>query len=507
MNFSCILCHCLPYYIISFRNSMRSKLENLLTLSEVCRSLRISRETAYRWLKAGRLHGVKVGRDWRFSPDQVQTTIAEHSSDYGTSPLLMADLFSGAGGLSLGFHMEGFRSVFFNDLDAECGLTFQRNFPDAKPLVAPIQEISARDIFAAAGIGPDDLDVLVGGPPCQGFSINAPSRSSGDERNHLFRHYARLVLEGIRPKFIVFENVPGLVSLDGGKTLAAVCHEFRRAGYEPCFRILNACHYGVPQERWRLVIIANRLGIHFDFPEPTHYSISRPNFSGGRSLTYSYAARRSPEKTLFDEAMGLRDPVTVGEAISDLPPIKSGGGAEIMEYTSASQCDYQQWARRQSSRLYNHHCVDLSDINHQRMRHVRPGGSWRDIPRELLPEGMKRARRSDHTRRYGRLDPNGIAFTVMTKCDPHWGTVVHYTQDRVISVREAARFQSFPDWFTFYGSKGSQYRQVGNAVPPLLAKAIAGRIRHYLELSSSVEFLQYKNALSLSNVAPGASRI
>jgi DNA (cytosine-5)-methyltransferase 1 len=483
------------------------KFDDMLTLSEVCRTLRISRETAYRWLKAGRLRGVKVGRDWRFSADQVQSAIAEHSSSNGASPLLMADLFSGAGGLSLGFHIEGFQSVFFNDLDAECALTFQRNFPDSKPLIAPIQEISARDVFAATRIGPEDLDVLVGGPPCQGFSINAPTRSTSDERNHLFRHYSRLVLEGIRPKFIVFENVPGLVSLDGGKTLAAVCQEFRRAGYEPCFRILNACHYGVPQERWRLVIVANRVGIHFDFPEPKHYSVSRPNFSGGRSLTYSYAARRSSAKTLFDEAIGLRDPIKVREAISDLPSIKSGGGAEIMEYSDAILSDYQQWARNGSDRLCNHQCVDLSDINRLRMQHVRPGGSWRDIPRELLPEGMKRARRSDHTRRYGRLDPDGIAFTVMTKCDPHWGTVVHYSQDRVISVREAARFQSFPDWFVFYGSKGSQYRQVGNAVPPLLARAIASKIRYYLELASPAEASLYRNARSFSNVGSGALRI
>ncbi|HYK92186.1 MAG TPA: DNA cytosine methyltransferase [Acidobacteriota bacterium] len=486
---------------------MTKELENLLTLSEVRMSLRISRETAYRWLKAGRLHGVKVGRDWRFSPDQVQAAIAEHSSSYGARPPLVADLFSGAGGLSLGFHLEGFQSVFFNDLDAECAFTFQQNFPGAKPIVAPIQQISARDVFVATGTGAEDLDVLVGGPPCQGFSINAPARSSSDERNHLFRHYARLVLEGIRPKFIVFENVPGLVSLDGGGTLAAVCHEFRRAGYEPYFRILNACHYGVPQERWRLVIVANRMGVHFDFPEPTHFSVSRPNFSGGRSLTYSYAARRSAAKTLFDEAVGLRDPVKVREAISDLPPIQSGGGTEVMDYASSGSSDYQQWARNGSSRLLNHHCVDLSDINRLRMQHVRPGGSWRDIPRELLPDGMKRARRSDHTRRYGRLDPDGIAFTVMTKCDPHWGTVVHYAQDRVISVREAARFQSFPDWFIFYGSKGSQYRQVGNAVPPLLARAIASKIRYYLELSSSVDLLQHRNARSLSNVATGALRI
>jgi DNA (cytosine-5)-methyltransferase 1 len=485
---------------------MAEDLENLLTLSDVCKCLRISRETAYRWLKNGRLRGVKVGRGWRFATAQVQT-IAEQSPPYGLKPMLMADLFSGAGGLSLGFSMEGSQSVFFNDIDAECAFTFQRNFPDAKPLVAPIQEISASDVFESTGIGPEDLDVLVGGPPCQGFSINAPSRSTADERNHLFRHYARLVLEGIRPKFIVFENVPGLVSFNGGKTLADVCSEFRRAGYEPFFRILNACHYGVPQERWRLVIVANRIGAHFDFPEPTHYSLSRPNFTGGRALTYSYAARRSQAKSLFDEAIGLQDPITVKDAISDLPRIQSGGGSEIAEYGKPCGSDYQRWARDGSARLSNHHCVDLSDINQLRMQHVRPGGSWRDIPRELLPEGMKRARRSDHTRRYGRLHPDGIACTVMTKCDPHWGTVVHYSQDRVISVREAARFQSFPDSFVFWGSKGSQYRQVGNAVPPLLAKAIADRIRYYLELPATAGFPEHKKAWSFSNAASGALRI
>ncbi len=136
--------------------------------------------------------------------------------------------------------------------------------------------------------------------------------------------------------------------------------------------------------------------------------------------------------------------------------------------------------RSGSEKMYNHECAGVSGVNLERMMHVEPGGAWRDIPFELLPKGMQRARRSDHTRRYGRLHPARLSPTVMTKCDPHWGTVFHYGQDRIISVREAARIQSFPDWFRFTGSRADQYRQVGNAVPPMLAQALAEHIKGLL---------------------------
>lgn len=480
----------------------QSEAEEMFTIAEACELLQISRETAYRWLRAGRLRGTKRGGEWRLPARHLlRLGVREAPSPYTARRFTSCDLFSGAGGLSLGFTLEGFETLFFNDIDPEAALTFQKNLPHGKPLVAPIQDISARDALDAIDCDPEDIDVILGGPPCQGFSINAPLRSTNDQRNHLFRHYVRLVLEGIRPKFIVFENVPGLVSFDHGQTLRDVCAAFRSAGYEPCFRILNACHYGVPQERWRILIVANRVGIHFDFAEPMHYSLSRPNFTGGSSLTYRYAVRRSAEPTLFDEAVGLMEPIRVEDAIGDLPPIRSGGGADTMAYTRRPVSEYQRWSREGSSTLHNHHCVDMSEINLRRMAHVQPGGSWRDIPRDLLPNGMKRAHRSDHTRRYGRLDPNKIAFTVMTKCDPHWGTVVHFAQDRVISVREAARFQSFPDSFVFSGSKASQYRQVGNAVPPLLARAIARRIKSYLEEHESESHSVLRKSLSLRQVS------
>ena len=130
------------------------------------------------------------------------------------------------------------------------------------------------------------------------------------------------------------------------------------------------------------------------------------------------------------------------------------------------------YAREGSENITSHFCSKLSAINKERLKYIPQGGSWRDIPYELLPAGLKRARRSDHTKRYGRLDPNDLCSTIMTKCDPHWGSFFHPTQDRALSVREAARIQSFPDRYIFTGNMTQQYEQVGNAVPPLLGKAI-----------------------------------
>lgn len=393
--------------------------------------------------------------------------------------LLYGDLFAGAGGLSVGFHAAGFTPVFYNDIDRQASETFAYNFPAVVPFVSPIQKLTAKSIRKETALGRGNLDVMIGGPPCQGFSINAPIRSESDPRNHLFHHYVRLVLEGLRPKFIVMENVPGLVSLDGGATLRNVLTAFEQAGYRVAFKILNAAHYGVPQERWRLILIGTSLpGIEPSFPPPTHYSLQRPNFTGGREYTFSYAIG-APEQVSFLHGP-LLAPTTIAEAIGDLPPIVSGGGYPVMNYKGPPMNAYQKQLRLGSRKPYNHECVGVAPVNLERIKHVKPGGSWRDIPHQLLPKGLQRARRSDHTKRYGRLDPEALSGTIMTKCDPHWGTVFHYAQDRIISVREAARLQSFPDWFKFTGSKVDQYKQVGNAVPPLLAQALAEHIKGIL---------------------------
>ncbi len=404
----------------------------------------------------------------------VDTQMTTRARNRSGRTLLCADLFAGAGGLSTGFRLAGYRSVFFNEIDRAAANTFSVNDPKSVPLVCPIEELTAERVRRETCLANETLDVMVGGPPCQGFSINAPERSTGDARNKLFRHYVRLVLEGLRPKVVVLENVPGLVSFNNGQTVRDLTRAFDDAGYRVAFRILNAAHYGVPEERWRLVLIGTNIpGVTPTFPSPTHYSLQRPNFTGGRTMTFAHAIGKQ-EQGLFGGA--LRDPVTIYEAIGDLPPIPSGGGVGEVDYPSSPRCDYQRMMRDGADRLWNHECAGVASVNLERMSHVEPGGSWRDIPHELLPDGMKRARRSDHTRRYGRLDPSGVSGTIMTKCDPHWGTVFHYAQERIISVREAARLQSFPDSFRFTGSRADQYRQVGNAVPPLLAKAIANHV-------------------------------
>jgi len=183
-------------------------------------------------------------RKWR----KVRGRVREEEPAYGMPnasgkrELSCGDLFAGAGGLAVGFHMAGFAPTFFNELDGVAAATFKANFPKAVPFVCPIQELTAKKVQEACGLHGESLDVILGGPPCQGFSINAPVRSEDDPRNSLFRHYVRLVLEGLRPKIVVMENVPGMISFDGGRTIRSVTSAFEQAGYKMAFRILNAAH-------------------------------------------------------------------------------------------------------------------------------------------------------------------------------------------------------------------------------------------------------------------------
>lgn len=384
------------------------------------------------------------------------------------------DLFCGAGGLTEGFRLAGFESLYGNDVMPEAIETFRVNHPRSIPDPRPIQEIKPKDVRRKLAVGKGDVDVLVGGPPCQGFSINAPGRFLDDPRNALFRFYESF-LEEFEPKTFVFENVPGLLSLGNGGIFHEIVGIFAEQGYSVNAKILFAAHYGVPQERWRLIIIGSRLG-GISHPAPTHYALGRANFRGGGLMTFK----------LDEEHRNRLQPfTTVGDAIIDLPRLAMGEGGEVLEYSSAPLSDYATWIRNPTGELYNHYAARLSPQNIERMNHVPAGGSWRDIPDRFLPEGMKRARKSDHTKRYGRLRYEGLSGTVLTKCDPHWGAVFLPDQNRTLTVREAARLQSFPDAYRFFGSRVSQYIQVGNAVPVLMAKAVALRIRDHLEATSA----------------------
>jgi len=389
------------------------------------------------------------------------------------------DLFCGAGGLSEGFRQAGFETLFANDIDANALETFALNHPKT-PLIyhGAVEQIQPRKITRSLGLRKGELDVLVGGPPCQGFSINAPDRALDDPRNHLFRYYIQFV-DALRPKAIVMENVPGLVSMGNWAFLQTISGALTKLGYEVEAKILYAAHYGVPQERWRLVIMGSRVG-SVQFPSPTHFAPGRPNFAGGRTMTFRHALRSD------SNGSELLPFTTVAEAISDLPRLEPGQGSENEPYLSSRKppSTYARELRRGSKVVSNHVAPKIAKVNRERVKFVPPGGSWRDIPHELLPKGMQRARRSDHTKRYGRLAADGLSGTIMTKCDPHWGAVFLPDQDRTLSVREAARLQSFPDHYVFRGPRVSQYTQVGNAVPPLLAKAIGLQVLSLLRSSN-----------------------
>lgn len=354
------------------------------------------------------------------------------------------DLFCGAGGLSEGFRQAGFLVLAGNDFFDAAGETFKATHPGATFLPGPIQRYTSQDFLKAAGLRVGELDVLVGGPPCQGFSVYNHQRGLHDERSSLYREYLRVV-EGLQPKWVVLENVTGITSAGGGAAVGAILDGLRALGYDVEKQVLRAEEYGVPQERRRIVFIGNRLGLPTSFPRPSH-------------------------------GQGLKPFVTIDDAIGDLPRLRNGEESDMSEYAFAPLSEYQRELRGGVNGVHNHSAARLSKVNLERLKHIPQGGSWRDIPVDLLPTGMKRAKRSDHTKRYGRLSWDGLASTILTKCDPHWGAYFHPDQDRTLTVREAARLQSFPDWFEFKGSRTDQYVQVGNAVPPLLGRAIANAI-------------------------------
>jgi len=390
------------------------------------------------------------------------------------------DLFCGAGGITEGFKQAGFRCLYGNDIMAEAIETFRSNHSESWTECLPIETVDPARIRRKLGLKRGELEVLVGGPPCQGFSINAPDRFLNDPRNKLFRHYEKF-LEEFLPKTFLFENVPGLLSLGDGKVLRQILKIFSGLGYDVSVKILFAAHYGVPQERWRLILLGSRIG-SASHPIPTHNAAGRANFRGG--------GIGSPMTFTIKDGCGptaLLPAVTVGEAIGDLPTLIMGEGAEVIGYTTDAHSSYSAAMRNPAGVTFNHFAAKLSKQNADRMTYVKPGGSWRDIPHQLLPKGMQRARKSDHTKRYGRLRSDGLSGTVLTKCDPHWGTVILPNQDRALTVREAARFQSFPDTYRFMGSRVSQYEQVGNAVPVLMAKAIAQALRAHLRSTTERE--------------------
>jgi DNA (cytosine-5)-methyltransferase 1 len=348
------------------------------------------------------------------------------------------DLFSGCGGLSYGFEMSGFDILLGIDNWDDSLETFKHNHKNSEILCTDLSKIDAKSIKNK--INNQDVDIIVGGPPCQGFSL-AGKRNSKDDRNKLVMDYVRIV-KNLKPKFFVMENVLGLLSMkdySGNLVIDNLKKEFKKIGYEIKYKPLYAHHYGVPQKRQRVFIVGNNIGVDFEFPKPTH----------------------DGEK---------KDFVTVGEAISDLPFLDKTFGEEISKYKSKPKSKYQEFMRKKSDLVLNHTKSNHSDQTIKVIALVPEGGNWKDLPKE-----HQNIRSYSNT--WKRLDSKLPSVTIDTGHRNHF----HYKANRVPTVRESARIQSFPDNFEFKGCRTSQFKQVGNAVPPLLAKAIADQIKKYIK--------------------------
>jgi DNA (cytosine-5)-methyltransferase 1 len=360
----------------------------------------------------------------------------------GAAGLRALDLFAGAGGLSCGLEWAGHHVVGAIEFDRSACDTFAYNHPTARVWCEDIRTLDPRDVGMELG----DIDIVVGGPMCQGVSQRGP-RDPKDPRNFAFWAFMDFV-RVLRPQFFVMENVPALVSDVHNRALAvAVFSELESLGYHIGAEVLNAGWFGVPQLRYRLLVIGSRVG-------PVAFSPRVEQCVAGNVLEAEFTS--------------------VEEAIGDLPAIPAGGGAEAMRLPVAG--DISAYARRLRGSvrtLHNHWSADTDEINLRRIAHVPEGGYWQDIPLDELPPRFRHVRPSDHTTTYRRLHRSHPAFTITTECgNVTSGAFTHPVQNRAISVREAARLQSFPDAFRFLGPKNSQYRQVGNAVPPLLSKHV-----------------------------------
>jgi DNA (cytosine-5)-methyltransferase 1 len=387
-------------------------------------------------------------------------------SPTGTLGLTIADLFSGAGGLSAGFRAAGFEPVFALDKDGDSCKTYERNFGFA-PEHASITDFEPADLAGKL----DDVDVILGGPSCQTFSTQGRRfkwADPADERTKLWRHMLALVDE-VRPRAFLLENVPGL-SHKGlayekdGEAHGEIAEHFRNLGYTLRAAILLAADYGVPQLRRRLFVVGVQDDLTFEFPSPTH-------LGGWRRDTLDKWEEQRIRR-------GLLRHLTLGEALGDLPPLLSGEHPAD-EYLRAAESGYEKLMRTGwKGPLRDHEARPLGQAHRDLVRHVPPGGTWRDIPPHLLPERFQGGmRRTDSTNLLGRLDADRPAYTVTTQFNNVTaGCFTHPSEDRALSVREGARLQSFPDSFEFAGTPSSRCRQIGNAVPPLLAQHLASAL-------------------------------
>lgn len=363
------------------------------------------------------------------------------------------DLFCGCGGMSRGFEMAGFEVALAIDFWKDAIETYKRNSPSVDARCMDIHRLDEKTM--AESFNKNDVIGIIGGPPCQGFST-VGKRDVDDPRNQLYLQYCRIV-ETIRPQFFVIENVKGLMTLNGGAVKQDIIERFSAMGYNVSFKVINAANYGVPQNRQRVFFVGMR-NAFFDFPQEFRYILSAK------------------------------------DGISDLPSASQWDGTSVIaSYDKQPQNNFQRLMRGKTSRLSNHDFTVHSEQTVGIISRIPDGGSIRDLP----PEFWKVRK---YNKAFERMSSSRPANTV----DTGHRNYFHYAEPRIPTVRENARLQSFPDDFVFLGTRGSQYKQVGNAVPPLLAKIIATAIKKQLKKTSSKG--AGMKSVSISNLSsPGAS--
>lgn len=378
------------------------------------------------------------------------------------------DVFAGAGGFSLGFQMAGCDIIGAVERDKWAADTYSFNHPNAKMMLGDIESFSDAEIISAIGTKPD---IIIGGPPCQGFSICRKNAGDPkDPRNSLFTEFIRMA-KIYFPKVMVMENVPNIIKAKtktGEKVVDIIEKEFKTLGYYVYYKILIASDYGVPQMRQRFVLIASKQELIRPFPQRTHY--------------------------LEEDGVqpGLKKCPTLWEAISDLPEIEACQGKEEMPYTTAPQNDYQRYCRGNNMVLHNHVAMKHTKRLVERFSLMTWGQSVSDITDDRLKQrkrnGNGKVSDSPYDQNNRRMHPDRICHTITAT---FYGNFVHPYKNRNFTAREGARIQSFPDSYVFLGKPTvpskkllmregrlediylCQYNQIGNAVPPLMSRAIA----------------------------------
>jgi len=371
------------------------------------------------------------------------------------------DLFSGCGGFSLGFKRAGFISKLAVEIDLWATETYKKNHPDAVVVNDDICAVNPRDHFSVG-----DIDGIIGGPPCQGFSLSG-NRDSKDPRNSLFMEFVRFV-RMLQPKFFVMENVTGILSMrtrDKRLVKSIIRDEFESAGYNLCITILNAAEFGVPQSRQRVFFF----GVRKDLPF-------------------------SPPDLIPRTTHGVNTQLSLWDAISDLPQIHAGQGHDIQEYKVEPQNEYQIAMRAGSEKIFNHVAMRHTPRLVERFKQIAYGQSVKDVTSE---HGQRK--RGDvasisgivYSQNNMRPYPDRPCPTVAASFQSNF---IHPCLNRNFTAREGARIQSFPDTYVFMGKRTtmswekhlSQYQQIGNAVPPLLAQAIGTSIQKYFANIDSI---------------------